>query len=306
MKTRLRLFVLLLVCLIGWPAGVKGGYLNAPEEVFAFAVDLEKKNDHKRAATEFGRYVSAGRRGPEKEFPRLEEAMFRLAVNLAQANEGDAALRAFAELGGAYPKSPFIPMALLRMGLIYERAGVREEAERRYQRLAEMGMSTELSALSRLRLAWLAMGKPGEEEVARGHLLAVDHPKLTEPVYELMRELDQLPKLPYKDPWISGLLTAALPGAGHLYLDRPEDAGMAFLSNGLLLAGTIQAFSKGVSGLGAALGVVELGWYSGTIFSAVSLTHKQNKSLRDEELNRIWLLHQPNPEVFGFEMEWRY
>ncbi|MBF0418170.1 MAG: tetratricopeptide repeat protein [Magnetococcales bacterium] len=306
MKTRLRLFVVMLACWLGWPMGGEGGYLNAPEEVFSFALDLEKQNDHKRAATEFGRYVSAGRRDAGNGFPKLEEAMFRKAVNLAQSNETDAALRAFSELGEAYPKSPFISMALLRMGLIYERAGVREEAERRYKRLAEMGMDTELSALSRLRLAWLAMGKPGEEEVARGHLLAMDHPRFMEPVHELLRELDQLPKLPYKDPWISGLLTAAVPGAGHLYLDRAEDAGVALLSNGLLLAGTIQAFSKGISGLGAALGVVELGWYSGTIFSAVSLTHKQNQRLREDQLNHIWQLQQPKIETIGLEMEWHY
>ncbi|GAB0056535.1 Cell division coordinator CpoB [Candidatus Magnetaquicoccaceae bacterium FCR-1] len=306
MKTRLRLFLGILACWLLWPTGGEGGYLNAPEAVFSYALDLEKQSDHKRAATEFGRYVSAGRGGSEQAFPRLEEAMFRLAVNLAQANETDGALRAFSELGAAYPKSPFIPMALLRMGLIYERAGAREEAVRRYQRLAEMGMDTELSALSRLRLAWLSMGKPGEEEVARGHLLAVDHPKMKEPVHDLLLELDRLPQLPYRDPWISGLLSAAVPGAGHLYLNRPEDAGVALLSNGLLLAGTIQAFSKGISGLGAALGVVELGWYSGTIFSAVSLTHKQNQRIREDHLNHIWQLQQPKIETIGLEMEWRY
>ncbi|MBF0270996.1 MAG: hypothetical protein HQL98_02815 [Magnetococcales bacterium] len=305
----MRVLCLILVVWMGgvWPRPADGGeYLNTPEAVFAYGVELETQKDHRRAATEFGRYVSGGKREGRGVFPRLEEAMYRLAVNLAEAREVDPALRAFSELGAAYPKSPFVPMALLRMGLLYERAGNGGEAMQRYRHLAGMGMETELSALSRLRLAWLAMGKPGEEAVARGHLQAVTLPRLKEPVHELLRELEALPQLPYKDPWISGLLTAVLPGAGHLYLDRPDDAGVAFLSNGLLMAGTIQAFSKGVSGLGAALAVIELGWYSGTIFSAVSLTHKYNKRLRDDRLNRMGLLLQPESGALGVEMEWRY
>ncbi|MBF0190912.1 MAG: tetratricopeptide repeat protein [Magnetococcales bacterium] len=290
-----------------WPWSVEGGeYLNAPEAVFAYGVDLESQKDHRRAATEFGRYVSGGKREGVEVFPRLEEAMYRLAVNLAEAREVDPALRAFSELGAVYPKSSFVPMALLRMGLLYERAGNTGEAMQRYRYLAGMGKENELDALSRLRLAWLAMGKPGEEEVARGYLQTVTLPRFKEPVHAMLREVEELPQLPYKDPWISGLLTAVLPGAGHLYLDRPDDAGVAFLSNGLLMAGTIQAFSKGVSGLGVALAVIEWGWYSGTIFSAVSLTHKHNKRLREERLNRMGLLLQPESGALGVEMEWRY
>ncbi|MBF0339616.1 MAG: tetratricopeptide repeat protein [Magnetococcales bacterium] len=303
---RLRWILLGLLLCFGRAGDVCGAYLNTPEAVFAYALELEKNGDHKRAATEFGRYVSGGRLQGAESFPRLEEGMFRLAVNLAMANEVDGALRAFSVLGESFPKSEYIPVALLRMGLLYERAGATGEAILRYQRLADMKMDSQLGALSRLRLAWIAMGKPGEEEIARGHLRAVTNPRLAEPVRQVLRDLEQLPNLPYKDPWIAGVLTAVLPGAGHLYLDRPEDAGVAFLSNGLLIAGTIQSFSKGISGLGTALGLLELGWYSGTIFSSVSLTHKYNKHLREEQLNRMGALLQPEAGALGLEMEWHY
>ncbi len=305
MSQLIGLFSLLMV-FCGWPAGVNGADLATPSAVFAYAVELESSGDHQRAATEFGRYVAAARGGEVGAFPQTEEAMYRQAVNLSQTQEVDAALRAFAELGGAFPQSRFIPMALFRIGQVYEQHGAVAEAGQRYRSLIAMGMETELSALSRLRLAWMSLGKPGEEEVARHHLLAVTHPAYTERAKGMLQEVDRLPTLPYKSPWFSGTVSALLPGAGHLYLGRPRDAGFALLSNGLLLTGTIQAFAKGISGLGAALAVGELGLYSGTIFSAVSLTHKHNQMLRDEQIERMKIFVKPDMGAVGLEMKWPY
>ncbi|MBF0296561.1 MAG: tetratricopeptide repeat protein [Magnetococcales bacterium] len=279
---------------------------RASEAIFAYAADLENKNDHPRAATEFGRYVFLARQGSREDFVRLEEAMYRHAVNLAHAKETDAALRAFSELGAAYPKSPLIPQALFQMGQVYERSGAVGEAKQRYQRLAGMGMDTEFSALSRLRLAWLALRRPGEETKAREHLQAVTHPKYADQAKGMLKGVEALPNLPYKTPWLAGTMSAVLPGAGHLYAERPRDAGFAFLSNGLLLAGTVQAFSKGITGLGAALSAVELGWYSGTIFSAVNLTHKYNQRLREDHLGNVAGSLPRGDNAVGVEMEWRY
>ncbi|MEO5332645.1 MAG: tetratricopeptide repeat protein [Magnetococcus sp. YQC-5] len=285
---------------------MNGSDLHAPEEVFAYARDLEALGDHRRAATEYGRYVSAAKRTPEQEFPRLEEGMYRLAMNLAQAKETDAALRAFADLGAVFPRSRYIPRALFRMGQIYEQEGAVGEAKQRYHHLVAMGMDTELSALSRLRLAWLALGKPGEEALARQHLQGVKHPRYAEQAKGMLHEVDALPDLPYKDPWVAGSMTAVLPGAGHLYLDRPKDAGLALLSNALLITGSVQAFSKGISGLGALLAVLEAGWYSGTVFSAVSLAHKHNQRLRDDRVNGMGMFLKPDVKAVGVEMEWQY
>jgi tetratricopeptide (TPR) repeat protein len=285
---------------------VYGADLHSPQEVFAYAKALEGQGDHRRAATEFGRFIVFARHAPADEFPQLEEAMYRLALNLALSQETDKALRAFADLGGLFPKSRLITLALFRMGEIYAQAGAVEDAKARYQRLVAMGMDTELSALSRLRLAWLALGKPGEEGEARQQLLAVQHPKFTEQAKGMLQGVDTLPDLPYKNPWMAGTLSAVLPGAGHLYLNRPRDAGFALLSNGLLLTGTIQAFSKGLSGLGVALAVGELGLYSGTVFSAVSLTHKHNQKLRDDRIEGMKSFMQPDINAMGLEMEWKY
>ncbi|OIO55385.1 MAG: hypothetical protein COX57_02690 [Alphaproteobacteria bacterium CG_4_10_14_0_2_um_filter_63_37] len=80
---------------------------------------------------------------------------------------------------------------------------------------------------------------------------------------------------PDKAGWLS-----LIPGAGHLYLDRPMDALTAFGVNALLMAATADTVRKKEWGLGLLLGSVTVTWYGGTIFSAVSLAQRQNREER--------------------------
>ncbi|MBF0426028.1 MAG: tetratricopeptide repeat protein [Magnetococcales bacterium] len=314
---RLLLFTSLFVAWGSWIQDIEAANLHSPAAVLAYACGLEAQGDHGRAATEFGRYLAFARQEPTAELPRLEEAMYRLADNLAQAGESDAALRAFAALGERFPGSRFIPRALLGMGYVYERSGATTEARQRYEKLLGMETDPEAAALAALRLAWLSLAQPGDEAMARRYLHAVVHAAQGEKAgetlqeyagdaREMLQEVEALPRLPYKDPWLAGTLSAVLPGAGHLYLERPQDAGLVLASNGLLLLGTAQAFAKGISGLGVALAVVELGWYSGTVFSAVSLTHRYNQQLRHEHLNSLGAILDLDSRAAGVKMTWRY
>ncbi|MBF0147681.1 MAG: tetratricopeptide repeat protein [Magnetococcales bacterium] len=301
-------FTLLIMFLSGWPLNGGAEDLYHPTVVFAYACDLEKQGDHVRAATEFGRYVAFVRNTPDQESfgNRLEEAMFRLAVNLSQAKEFNAALLAFSDLGATFPKTRYLSQALLRMGYIYEMNGSLEEAQSRYQQLIDLGLDAELSSLASLRLAWLALDQPDMEQRARQHLRTASHARHQEHAHVMSQTIESLSRLPYKDPWLAGVSSAIIPGAGHWYLERPRDAAFALLSNGLLLLGTQQAFEQRISGLGVALAIIELGWYSGTVFSAVSLTHKYNRQLRHDHLNKIGMFLNPDSQAIGLTMAWQY
>lgn len=87
--------------------------------------------------------------------------------------------------------------------------------------------------------------------------------------------------IPRKSPQTAGLLSAILPGAGHLYVDRPHDAAMAFILNGAFIYGTIEAARRDQWGLAGVLGAAELLWYSGTIIGSANGAHKWN--MREEE-----------------------
>ncbi|MBA4394939.1 MAG: hypothetical protein C0407_15410, partial [Desulfobacca sp.] len=84
-------------------------------------------------------------------------------------------------------------------------------------------------------------------------------------------------QLPLKSPIIAGTLATLLPGAGHWYLDRPQDGLIAFSMNGLFTWAAVSSFQQGNNGLGVLLSFIELAWYSGNIYSAINTAHKVNR-----------------------------
>jgi hypothetical protein len=77
-------------------------------------------------------------------------------------------------------------------------------------------------------------------------------------------------------------MAGILPGLGHVYVSRYKDALVAFLLNGLFIWATIESFHQDHNVLGGILAFFEVGWYTGNIYSAVNVTHKWNKKVRDD------------------------
>ncbi len=90
-----------------------------------------------------------------------------------------------------------------------------------------------------------------------------------------------------RSPWTAGILAGLLPGAGHAYLGRWEDAALVFLVNGVFLGATLEAVEKRQPALAGGMALAELIWYSGNIFSAVSNAHKHNKGLAEQWIKDI-------------------
>jgi hypothetical protein len=105
------------------------------------------------------------------------------------------------------------------------------------------------------------------------------------PLYSNSQDLAKLSlkgeMLPYKEPATAGAL-AILPGLGHLYCERPKDALVAFLLNGLTVWAAIEAFDEDLQVLGSLLLLLEVGWYAGNIYSAVNCAHKYNRKVRND------------------------
>jgi hypothetical protein len=91
---------------------------------------------------------------------------------------------------------------------------------------------------------------------------------------ELVAEYGSLPR---KSPVLAGSLSALLPGAGHLYCDRPRDALVSFLLNAAFLVGTVEAARRDEWAVAGILGAFEVGWYTGNIVSSINAAHKWNR-----------------------------
>jgi hypothetical protein len=104
---------------------------------------------------------------------------------------------------------------------------------------------------------------------------------------------------------------AILPGAGHLYTERYQDALIAFLANSALFVAAYASFDNGNDVVGGLLTLIGLGFYSGNIYSAVSSAHKFNRrqteqSIRHLQKRKFHISAHTNEHGFGFALNFRF
>jgi tetratricopeptide (TPR) repeat protein len=90
-----------------------------------------------------------------------------------------------------------------------------------------------------------------------------------------------------KSPFLAGILSAVLPGAGQLYVGRRRDAVMAFALNGLFVFGLVSAFQNDEPVAGSVLAIIETAWYSGNVYGAVNGAHKRNAVSRERFFSEV-------------------
>ena len=85
----------------------------------------------------------------------------------------------------------------------------------------------------------------------------------------------------------AGVLSACLPGAGHLYCKRYRDGCVAFVLNAAFAGASFESFDKGIYVAGGITSSVALIFYSGTVYGAVNAAHKFNRSAQEEFLRGL-------------------
>lgn len=222
------------------------------------------------------------------------EGFLSFADALLAAGESFRAATEYLRLLHHFPDSPEAGRALEGLGRAYAQAGRWDEAAGAFWRLAEAGAQG-VEGIEVTEARWLlgsALYRGERYEDAARVLLVPD----AEPAAVALGTLALLragktsqakavrpglaadyTALPRKHPATAGTLAAVLPGAGHLYADRPRDATVAFLLNAAFLWGTYEAVRREQWALAGVLGLFELGWYSGNVVSAVNAAHKWNR-----------------------------
>jgi TolA-binding protein len=251
------------------------------EEQFRFAEQTMDKGEPLRAVVEFERFLQFF---PEDE--KVPKARLLIAQCYMKAKDYESARKVLHEVLNRYQGTPVGGKALFLMGESYYEQGLYEEAERYFKGVAAARPEPELRNNAVYRLGWIQMhtGQWHEasetfKRVETGSPLFLNAQDLS--VKSLGGEL-----LPYKDPTTAGALSV-VPGLGHAYCERYKDGVVAFVLNGLFIWATLEAFHEDQEVLGAILGMVEVGFYSGTIYSAVNSAHKHNRKLKDDFLRGL-------------------
>jgi outer membrane protein assembly factor BamD (BamD/ComL family) len=243
----------------------------SPEEVLGFAHHLFSQQDYLRAIGEYHRFLSL--------YPDHPEGMIA-SLRIVQCNfrtrQWEEVLEAVQAFNGNYPRSPMRWQARFLAVQALLELGRREEARQQLQAIirehpghSNVDKAWYLTGLSYAReRCWL------EAEASFGKIGSGS------PIYgaaeEVRHILSQVSQVKRKDPMAAGFLAAIIPGAGHLYSERPRDAALAFILTGAFALATVEAFREDHEELGVMLGMITLVFYAGNIFSAVNVAHKFN------------------------------
>lgn len=236
-----------------------------------FATHLYQEKDYYRALTEYQRFVFLFPNDP-----RVSEA--ELQIGRCYRREGRPN-KAFSHFFGLYNRKAETVgrEALLEMVAIRQEQSRYPEAIYWTRKFIELYSDYAEIDNIYLSLAWLQIdsGKY-DEAIASLDLIQPDSAYYSR-AKSISQALQRRPEKTEKSPQTAGVLAAVLPGAGHLYAGRPEQAISSFLLNAIFISGAVVAFKNDSPVLGSILVFFELGWYGGGIHSAVEAARQENR-----------------------------
>jgi TolA-binding protein len=185
----------------------------------------------------------------EQEFKNTDlaaEAAFRAGETAYQAGLYERSVVALEHFVEAFPRDPRAAEATYRVG--WARI-----------RLHEYAQARELFA----RLA--SSSGPDQKDLYRAASLCI------------AEALGSIRDMRERSPVAAALLSAVLPGAGHVYAGAYKDGLLAFLVNAALIGGAYEAFDKRVYVAGGLVSAIGAGFYSGNIYGAINSAYHANE-----------------------------
>ncbi len=279
--TFLLVFVLLILSQICALREARGTGKDDAEKQFAFAEKLFDEGDYYRAIGEYKRYIFL--------YPRekpVENAVFRIAESYYRAQKWQEAAELFKKFISDYPGSSLTSEALYMRGNAEKQLKRYDEAFLTFDKLSKFPSGHDYDrAIYQMALILVEMD---DWEGAKNLFSKIPGKS---PLYDsanrFYTEMGEIAYLPRKSPAVAGTLAAMLPGAGHLYTERPRDALVAFLLNTSFIWASVELFNHDNAVAGGIVAFFELGWYTGNIYSAVGSAHKYNRRVKDDFLNKV-------------------
>jgi outer membrane protein assembly factor BamD (BamD/ComL family)/TM2 domain-containing membrane protein YozV len=251
------------------------------DKLFGFAESLFAEGDYYRAITEYKRFNYL--------YPvdiLVEKADFRIGECYFKAGRRSEAIDSFNVFIRQYPAGALRPDALYLKGQAEKEQKRYTDALTTFDELIRTGDANYRDrALYAQALVLLAQQ---DWQRARETFASLPQESPLYPSAIIYSDgLGRMDGLPRKSPALAGTLAAVLPGAGHLYAERPRDGLVSFLLNGSFIWAAVELFRNNNNVAGGIVAFFELGWYGGNIYSAVGSAHKYNQRVEDEFLQGL-------------------
>ena len=284
MKVLLKVVVPALCCMIMCTTAASTAHSIVTEELkkqFDFAEYLFNETDYYRAISEYKRFIFL-----YPFHPLAEKSRFKICECYYKAKRWHEAVEALNRFIADYPASPLKEDAFYLKGLSEKELKFYKEAISSLE-VASLSLSDGLRNRSFFQIALVYVDLE-DWKAARTYFSKIsDTSPLYPSAWTFSSELENVDMLPRKSPGLAGTLAAVLPGAGHLYTERPRDALVAFLLNGAFIWAAIELFKDDNYVAGGLVTFFELGWYTGNIYSAVGSAHKYNRRVKNEFIQNI-------------------
>lgn len=277
MSRYLSTIILLLLFSHQTPAwGATEGIVLTDDVQMSLGDAFMAEGDYYRAITEYKKLTFL--------FPnsgRLSEALYQIGMAYYKGKDYKSAVNSFAKVRKTYTASNYSSAAFYE-GLSYSKLGLPDKAALSFERARLFDESHPDAANAQLALSLNALerGSVADSRAKLDEFLASYPDDQRVPgVKASFGLLDEYESQPRKSPALAGTMSAVIPGSGQMYAEHYKDGLMAFVVNGLFIAGTVAALNDDNYALAAIVGGVGLPFYVGNIYGAANVSRKWNLSL---------------------------
>lgn len=252
-----------------------------PKSQFEFAEQYFEKGEYYRAIGEYERFIHFF---PDS--PQVELARYKIGLSYLKGERHEQAIEAFQALIDEYQDTEYALQSYLGASRAYVLLGRYDAALTSLNNLITIAPDQRIRDEAYYQKGWLYL-EMGLWKRARENFTEIsDKSKGQYNLGTLFQGIETRTPLKEKNPTTAGVL-AIIPGAGHLYCGRPRDALISFLVNGVMIYAAYEAFDHDLDALGAIITLIELGFYTGNIYSAVSSAHKYNRDAKNQFLDYL-------------------
>ncbi len=272
---------------------------------FRFAATCFKKSDYLLAIAEYKRFIHF--------FPgdkRVREAKYNIAMSWFFSDKMDKAIEAFNEIMDNYEIDDFTIKSYFKKSRCHERLKEYGEATVALLGLSMIADSVETRDEAYYRTGWLWLQSPSWEKSKKYFSKISGENREKYRIPSLAERLEAGPAK-RKGPLAAGLL-AIIPGLGHLYCERYHDAAVSFFLNVALAYSAWELFKNGNNALGCLVTLLETGFYSGNISSAITGARKYNRRQKEDFIDhlrrnlKVKLSAQKNMEGVMLSLKYRF
>ena len=283
MKNKLKILILKLVLFLILSIPPANCVEQISEsDIYSFAEHLFSQKDYYRAITEYKRLLFYF---PKGKF--TDDSKFKIAKSYQLGNKTSLAFNLFSDLEKEFEGKDLGLLADFESIECFYRARDYQTALNSYFKFIEakkyknfVDMATYRIGLSNLHLK--------NTEKAKNYFDSIEEQsKLHGLASEMTEKTTEFEKLKRKSPFLAGLLSTVIPGAGQFYNGRVKDGIIALITNGLFIWGTYEAYKREYYSIGIVTGVFAFGWYTGNIYGAVNGAHKYNRKKENTFFNSL-------------------